>query len=221
VSSVSINLTGVAVGDLLVVPVSGYYVRPWTVTDSSGANSWSSSPSVGTTPVCGFAWTVVQPGGGGSITITATNNATNYSAIGAVEYSVAPGASISAGAIVSATGTSAAPSSGPVAFSSSANYLLVGVASDWYQSWSGTGAASGFTARGKLNYSSNNYMSMLLEDQLNLTSSSSPLACTMALAASGNWAALGIAFQEVTPPVLPAQQIAYDRSGSRRRMWTD
>jgi len=169
--------------------------------DSSGKNTWTISGSLinasGDGADSQTAWTVVQTGGGGSITITITPAVSDYLSLACDEFSCVGTPTV--GTIVTNTGASTTASSGNVTFSSAGNYLLLGSFVSYYAAtWA---AGSGFTAGVNLPFGAGNYCGILSEYILNTTSASSPEASTCALTGSPYYfAASGVAFHEVPPP---------------------
>jgi hypothetical protein len=213
-ASVTLAMTSVVVGDLLIATVSFFTGThtPYSLSDSSGKNTWTAGVLQGiTTNVCVQEWTtIVQSGGGGSINVEVqTASSTDFMGLNVDEYSFLQGATITLGTLAHATGASpTAISSGNVSWTGTGNFLLWGAAAsaNATATWS---AGTNFNLRCNQPHATG-YEALMTEDQLNLTSAASPIPITAgSTATSGDWVAIGLAFLEtpaiaITPATVPA-----------------
>lgn len=180
----SVSLTGVTVGDLLIVGVSAAA----TVTSlSDGHNTYTSLGNASPSAHVTLFYSVVTTGG--SLTITAGASASNW-AMGVAEFSPGGGTIATTGSNPTATGTSTAPATGNITISTPA--LVVGgfiaiAASSWstsgnftYDSNSGSNYAGGISYGYGMGYW--------------LAANASPQDPALTLSSSVGWGGVGAAF---------------------------
>jgi hypothetical protein len=196
----TLNLPNVAVGDLLIVGYSNFNQTPSSISD--GFNTWNTGPQGGNSglQVGGF-WTIATTGGNLAITVTYAGN--NFAALGAAEFSVPPGASITHIATdqVGSAGSGTAMATANTTFSGPGSFLIWGAGgSEGFNVAPGTG----FAAINTVNYGpgvNEGYG----DEYRTATSGASPLPVTSRGSSSGVWSAAGMVFLASSITCLPAR----------------
>ncbi len=182
VSSITLSLTGVAVGNLLVVGMSANDPSSLTFGLSDGVNTYTAGGSMlatgaGTNIRSRVWWTKVTTGG--SLTLTLTVSSPVVLELGAVEFSAAPGATFS----VQTTQTTqdgsspSIPTAGTIAFSGT-KQLLVFVTDGDSEFTTNQTAGSGFTLGNQLKGTGGSWYSYNDQYALNKTVADTSIVAT-------------------------------------------
>lgn len=198
-TTLSVSLDGVAKGDLLIVGYSSYGGNSFSVSD--GINAWNAGPSTtGSSIYGGCFWAVAATSGTVAVTLTAA--ATAYLGMVLSEYALTPGSAPVLAGTNSGSGTSTGPTSGPISFSGSGDFLIHGTLCEDDNSQISHSPGTGFTSIANFLGRSGFNIGQIDEYNLNLSSSSSPLAATATWGSAASWVACGMAFQAIVPPIV-------------------
>ena len=186
--NITVSLTGVAVGDLLVCAITTYGPAIGSIGDT--VNTWHKLGSqIGSGAYTDLWYTVVTTGG--SLTITGTTQA--YSAIAVVEFNSGGGTISTDGSVVSINGDTSSPASGNITITTPA--LVVGgfgTCSVNSNTWSSTGSYT-YDSTSGANFVSGTHYGVAIG--YNLAAASSPADPALSLSTLCQWAAVGAAFQ--------------------------